>query len=185
MTSEPTTKTIFIATGVSFSIAVLVLIVAVLPAEFGIDPFGTGKRLGLLDLYATDSELVSSRPQTKNYLIHNIDIPLSPFESMEFKYRLESGAGMVYSWEASGEVLFDFHGEADNAKPGEASFYETGRKRFSSGPFGAPFTGNHGWFWENRGANVVVIRLTSSGHYEYGTEYRDRSIQQHAIGAPN
>ena len=96
MNSEPATKTIFIATGISFSIAVAILIVAVLPAEFGIDPLGAGKRLGLLDLYAAGSELVSSRPQTKNYLSHDIDIPLSPFESMEFKYRLESGAGMVY-----------------------------------------------------------------------------------------
>ncbi|GIT39506.1 MAG: hypothetical protein Ct9H300mP8_07020 [Gammaproteobacteria bacterium] len=153
MNSEPTTKTIFIATGISFSIAVAILIVAVLPAEFGIDPLGAGKRLGLLDLYAAGSELVSSRPQTKNYLSHDIDIPLSPFESMEFKYRLESGAGMVYTWKGpSGEVLFDFHGEADDAEPGEASFYETGRKRYSSGTFVAPFTGNHGWFWENRGA---------------------------------
>ena len=119
MNSEPTTKTIFIATGISFSIAVAILIVAVLPAEFGIDPLGAGKRLGLLDLYAAGSELVSSRPQTKNYLSHDIDIPLSPFESMEFKFRLESGAGMVYTWKASDEVLFDFHGEADDAQPGD------------------------------------------------------------------
>ena len=74
MTSEPTTKTIFIATGLSFSIAVAVLIAAVLPAEFGIDPLGAGKRLGLLDLYAADSELVSSGPQTENYRSHDLSL---------------------------------------------------------------------------------------------------------------
>ena len=44
MNSEPTTNTVFIASGISFSIAVAILIVAVLPAEFGIDPLGAGKR---------------------------------------------------------------------------------------------------------------------------------------------
>ena len=43
MTSNPTTKSIVITTAISFSIAVIVLIGAVLPAEFGIDPLGTGK----------------------------------------------------------------------------------------------------------------------------------------------
>ena len=185
MTSNPTTKSIAITTAISFSIAVLVLIGAVLPAEFGIDPLGTGKALGLLDLYVTDTTHTSSTEQTDDYVTHDIEIPLSPFESMEFKYHLAAGAGMVYNWDASGEVLFDFHGEADDAEPGEASFYESGRKRHSSGTFIAPFSGKHGWFWENRGTKVVSIRLTSAGHYDHGIEYRDRSIQQHTIGASN
>ena len=184
MTSNPTTKSIAVTTAISFSIAVIVLIGTVLPAEFGIDPLGTGKALGLLDLYVTDTTLASSTAQS-DYVTHDIEIPLSPFESMEFKYHLVSGAGMVYNWDASGEVLFDFHGEADDAQPGEASFYESGRKRRSSGTFIAPFSGKHGWFWENRGAEVVSIRLTSAGHYDHGIEYRDRSIQQHAIGTAN
>ena len=120
MTSNPTTKSIAITTAISFSIAVLVLIGAVLPAEFGIDPLGTGKALGLLDLYVTDTTHTSSTAQTDDYVTHDIEIPLSPFESMEFKYHLAAGAGMVYNWDASGEVLFDFHGEADDAEPGEA-----------------------------------------------------------------
>jgi len=182
MTSNPSARTIAITTVVSVSIAVIVLIGAVLPAEFGIDPLGSGKRLGLLDLYVTDMAAANATVQTNDYLTHDIEIALSPFESMEFKYHLVSGAGMVYNWDASGEVLFDFHGEADDAKPGEASFYESGRKRQSSGTFIAPFTGKHGWFWENRGPKVVSIRLKSAGHYDHGIEYRDRSIQDHVIG---
>ena len=185
MTSYPTAKTIVITTTISVLIAMIVLIGAVLPAEFGIDPLGTGKKLGLLDLYVADTTLAASTAQTTDYINHTIEIPLSPFESMEFKYYLKSGAGMVYNWHASGEVLFDFHGEADDAKPGEASFYESGRKRGSSGTFIAPFTGKHGWFWENRGTEVISIRLTTAGHYHHGIEYRDRSIQQHAIGTAN
>ena len=94
MTSNPTTKSIVITTAISFSIAVIVLIGAVLPAEFGIDPLGTGKALGLLDLYVTDTTHASSTAQTDDYVTHEIEIPLSPFESMEFKYHLAAGAGM-------------------------------------------------------------------------------------------
>lgn len=185
MSSSPSTKTIAITTIVSFSIAVIVLVGAVLPAEFGIDPLGSGKRFGLLDLYVVDTGAVNATAQTNDYLTHNIEIELSPFESMEFKYHLAAGAGMVYNWAASGEVLFDFHGEADDAEPGEASFYMSGREQRSSGAFIAPFTGKHGWFWENRGTQVVLIHLTSAGHYDHGIEYRDRSIQNHVIGRSN
>ncbi|MEC8868668.1 MAG: hypothetical protein VYC86_07585, partial [Pseudomonadota bacterium] len=104
MTSNPSAKTIAITTVVSVSIAVIVLIGAVLPAEFGIDPLGSGKRLGLLDLYVTDMTAANATVQTNDYLTHDIEIALSPFESMEFKYHLVSGAGMVYTWGASGEV---------------------------------------------------------------------------------
>jgi hypothetical protein len=38
------------ATLVAAVVAALILVVAVLPAEYGIDPLGTGKELGLLDL---------------------------------------------------------------------------------------------------------------------------------------
>jgi hypothetical protein len=38
------------ATIIALIVAAVVLVVAVLPAEYGIDPLGTGKALGLMDL---------------------------------------------------------------------------------------------------------------------------------------
>jgi len=46
----PSKKKIAAATGVALLIAAVLLVVAVLPAEYGIDPLGTGKALGLTDL---------------------------------------------------------------------------------------------------------------------------------------
>jgi hypothetical protein len=46
----PSTGRILIATVVAALIAVVILVVAVLPAEYGIDPLGTGKALGLTSL---------------------------------------------------------------------------------------------------------------------------------------
>lgn len=46
----PSTGKILLATVIAALIAVVILIVAVLPAEYGIDPLGTGKALGLTSL---------------------------------------------------------------------------------------------------------------------------------------
>ena len=45
-----------IATAGALIVAAVILVAAVLPAEFGRDPLGTGKALGLLDLYAGAAE---------------------------------------------------------------------------------------------------------------------------------
>ena len=39
-----------VAAGAALLVAGLVLVTVVLPAEYGVDPLGTGKRLGLLPL---------------------------------------------------------------------------------------------------------------------------------------
>ena len=46
----PSRGKVVAATGIAFLTAVVVLVVAILPAEFGIDPLGIGSALGLLDL---------------------------------------------------------------------------------------------------------------------------------------
>lgn len=33
------------------------------------------------------------------------------------------------------------------------------------GVFVAPFDGEHGWYWGNRGSQFVTVTLTTSGYY--------------------
>lgn len=49
----PSSRQLFAATGAAAVAAALLLVVAVLPAEYGIDPTGIGNRLGLLALART------------------------------------------------------------------------------------------------------------------------------------
>jgi hypothetical protein len=49
----PSSRQLFAATGAAAAAAALLLVVAVLPAEYGIDPTGIGKRLGLPALART------------------------------------------------------------------------------------------------------------------------------------
>jgi hypothetical protein len=46
----PSRKRILLATGAVLVVSAIVVVTAVLPAEYGLDPLGTGSALGLLDL---------------------------------------------------------------------------------------------------------------------------------------
>lgn len=141
------------ATLVAAVVAAVILVVAVLPAEYGIDLLGTGKALGLTELAqasekpapaATDAAAIlpvlepsttGGAPTMKGtfiaqpgrYKIDSREIKLAAGEGMEIKYNMKKGAGMVYSWIASAPVFFEFHG-APNVKPAgkeRTDYYET------------------------------------------------------------
>ena len=38
----------------------------------------------------------------------------------------------------------------------------------------APFSGIHGWYWENLGSGYVTIRLTTAGFYSEAQQARAR-----------
>ena len=198
----PSKKAIAKATGIALAVALLLLFTAVLPAEYGIDPLKTGKALHLTDLAkATESKAeskpaVGARPvaapagiytaQPGIFKTDSEDLSLMPGEGVEIKYHMQKGAGMLYSWKATGPVAFEFHGEPDN-KPNKDYFesYELNDKAgadHANGSFTAPSTGIHGWFWENKGKKEVEIHLVTAGFYDNakmmaGDEKVDLTIQ--------
>jgi hypothetical protein len=192
---------------VALLVAGALLFIAILPAEYGIDPLGTGKALGLADLAKAtanaepqvpagipeatimpvlDPVEVDSRwgasPVLKGAFLsrpdrYNVDsriITLKPGEGMEIKYNMKKGSGLVYSWEATGKVLYDFHGAPDAKPEGKDKDYFESYQRDDMvgvdqfhGTLIAPFTGIHGWFWENTGSDVVTIKLVTAGFYNW------------------
>ena len=57
----PSPRNILIATAIAFGVGVVLLFVAILPAEFGSDPLGTGRLLGLNALSAEQNERIYQR----------------------------------------------------------------------------------------------------------------------------
>ena len=152
-------------------VAAVILVTLVLPAEYGVDPLGTGEALGLLGLSRQPPSAVTHQERT--FHVDDVGFELAPFESVEYKYRLAAGPSLTYSWTASGEANSDLHAEPDGAKPGFAESFARGRSVAENGTYVAPFPGIHGWFWENRGALPIRVELTTSGFYETATEFRD------------
>jgi len=176
------------ATVIALAVALVILFTAVLPAEYGIDPLHTGKLLGLTGIskaaepapaaaraIPVATGIYKSEPGT--YKVDSEDLALSPGEGVEIKYHMQKGAAMLYAWKATGAVQFEFHGEPDQ-KPNKDYFesYELENKvgrDHSYGSFTAPTTGIHGWFWENKTKNEVMIHLTTAGFYDAAKIYSD------------
>jgi hypothetical protein len=203
---DPSRKRILTASAVAFLVALCILFIAILPAEYGIDPLGTGNLLGLTDLANAsadpailvgivegtimpvlqpgeqpsrwgDSAVVKGAfiPRPNRYSVDSRQITLQPGEGMEIKYNMQKGSGFVYSWVASGKVLYDFHGEPDVKPEGkeDTEYFESydrddaiGKDQFE-GTFVAPSTGIHGWYWENTSDDVVTIKLVTAGFYDW------------------
>jgi hypothetical protein len=152
---------------------------AVLPAEYGIDPSGIGRVLGLTQMgemkaAQAGSGTAPARPVAGDSSTEfpdggkRVQIVLGPYGGREVKAVMQAGGGFTYEWSTDGPAVeFEFHGDPSVAKtPGEYSSYEKGTKATAKGAFKAPFAGNHGWFWKNTSAKPVVITATVRGAVE-------------------
>ena len=92
-----------------------------------------------------------------------IPFTLTPGEGTEIKLKMVQGAKAHYAWAVEGGVVnFDTHGDAR----GKSISYEKGRGLAADeGVLEAAFTGNHGWYWRNRGASDVKVVLRTRGEY--------------------
>ncbi|MDT8427447.1 MAG: hypothetical protein RQ757_01630 [Pseudomonadales bacterium] len=170
-TAHASPKQVAIATLVAVLISGFVLLAFILPAEFGTDPLGSGELLGLTAL-----SRAGENPLENQSIQHKTDYRefiLEPFQSIEYKYLMDLGSTMVFSWEADGELYYDFH--ADPSTPGEedVASFEIGDSNSAQGTYHALFSGIHGWFWENRSLQEVTIRLHSAGFYINSIVFQD------------
>lgn len=90
----PTAGSIVKATVLALAVAAVVLLVAVLPAEFGIDPTGAGRLLGLNALATGAGTAIAAQEQPYN--TDTAEFVLGSYETVEYKYRLASGASLQY-----------------------------------------------------------------------------------------
>lgn len=178
---------IAIAAGVALLAAGVILVMFVLPAEYAVDPLGTGARFGLLELGVTGQQVQALTttaaggsgqaaiivPQERAFKEETISFTVAAHQGMEYKYRLDKGEALLYSWKSTGPVNYELHAEPDGAPRGYAQSYEKVEgKSEASGTLTAPFPGIHGWYWENTGDKEITVTLTSAGFYNMSHEFR-------------
>jgi hypothetical protein len=168
------------ATIAAIIVAAVVLVTVVLPAEYGIDPLGTGQALGLDDLFAAKAEVAAESsapaaitaseggplsPRFANFRTDSREFTLAPGDGMEFKYDLDKGATMIYEWKADNFVDFDMHTEKANTRPVVSDSFEKGEGVQKRGGYTAPYDGIHGWYWNNPSDKPVKITLRAAGFF--------------------
>ena len=157
----PSRRKVIVATGVALLTAAALLFGAILPAEYGIDPLATGRLLGLLAL----AQVQPFAAETGEYRVDSAALELYPGEWVEYFYRLDEGGSMVFTWDATGPVTYNFHASPDGAPAGYAESFDAQESEQGHGTYTAPFSGIHGWYWENVGTEEIMITLTTAGFY--------------------
>ncbi len=170
--------------------AVVILVTVVLPAEYGIDPTGAGRVLGLTEMGEIKRELAEEEERDRAIhggtdtsssvldAVFSLFVPtahaqqawrdemtftLAPGASAEIKLVMKAGMTAEYTWVATGgRINFDLHAHGD----GQSIDYDRGRGATSDeGSIKAPFAGEHGWFWRNRDKADVTVTLQLGGDY--------------------
>lgn len=170
-----TRKQLLTSTGVALAVALVLLFVVILPAEYGKDATGLGRLLGLK---AMGEAKMTAAAQLGGEVMHEhdrkhrsatIEINVKPKEELEYKALLAKGEPLLYSWTVQGgPMYFEFHGEPTEGQ-WPKNFYRSyqikERSNAEQGSFVAPFTGNHGWYFKNLSTEPAVITLEVSGYY--------------------
>ena len=188
----PSSAQLFKSTIVAAVSAIVILVAVVLPAEYGIDPTGAGRAIGLTEMGEIKSQLAEEAEQDRQMLdaqddqsslidsilglfvgaAHaqtvevwrdEISFTLAPGESAEWKLVMTTGQTAEYRMTVEGgRVNFDLHGHGS----GQSVTYERGRGSIGSeGAILASFDGEHGWFWRNRDKQDVTVTVLLKGEY--------------------
>ncbi|TBN43806.1 transmembrane anchor protein [Paracoccus subflavus] len=190
----PTSAQLLKSTAIAAGVAVAILVTVVLPSEYNLDPTGIGEVLGLAEMGEIKQQLAeeaemdrqtqempvvgpqtsigsallglivgSAHAQETQAWTETVTFDLEPGEGTELKLVMDEGAVVPFEWTvADGVVNYDQHADGS----GNEISYEKGRAvEGQSGEMTAAFTGNHGWFWRNRGDAPVTVTLKIGGDY--------------------
>jgi len=176
-------------------VAFILLVTVVLPAEYGLDPLGTGKRLGVTAIsnppaaapirFAVD-ETGNAAPLREGPLTHyqgpfqvnSAVLVIPPYQYVEYKYHMLKDASLEFAWEADGPVAHDNHSEPDTYPDDPAVSFDKRKVQKANGTLVAPFNGLHGWYWENLGGAPVTVKVSAAGYYDYAVELRTNHFRQ-------
>ena len=178
---------LLLLTAAAAIVGLLVVLGAILPAEFNMDPLRLGKLTGIIRLWAPPEKTINtntgSGPRAREYAIpfrtDVVEIPLTDFlggakgSELEYKVQMAKDASLVYQWEVIGtnnrtDFHYDFHGHTTPKAKGETmtvASYKQGYGLKGQGSLSAPFDGIQGWQFSNSSEQPVVVRVKLAGFY--------------------
>lgn len=178
-------KTLALITGGGLLAGALIVVGAIMPAEFNTDPLGIGKLTGISRLWAPEAQGFSGDGAALAYASnlpkssHIVEIPLGAADwkeaAIEYKVAMQPGQSIFYSWTAANldgtpatvPVEVDLHGHdtPPEGQPETVVEYRKERVLSDQGSLTAPIAGIFGWYFKNHSPDPIVIRLEIEGFY--------------------
>jgi hypothetical protein len=116
-------------------------------------------------LRATLSARRIAVPANARFTSDHWEFDLLPYEGIEMKYRLAQGQPMIFAWKTSAPVNYDMHSVPDPGDPEATESFSIADAASQTAVYVAPFTGIHGWYWQNRSLENVTVSIDSTGGY--------------------
>ncbi len=158
---EGSPREILGASLVAFLLAALVLVVAVLPMGYGLDPVGTGA------LFGWGPELEEEEDHSHAERTDDVDLVLSPGHSLRWGFEVQEGAWLDYRWNAS--MALNATVLIESAEGREPMMVDEPMDPVDnmSGGFRVPFEGRvvFSWSLPEDAQKEAVVSLWTSGSY--------------------
>ena len=177
-------RTLALITGGGLVLGALIVVGAIMPAEFNTDPHGIGKATGISRLWAPEAQgfagggalaTTSETPKAS----HIVEIPLGAAEwkeaAVEYKVAMKPGQSIFYRWTATNldgtpatiPIEVDLHGHdtPPEGQPETVVEYRKARLLTDQGSLTAPIDGIFGWYYRNHSPDPIMIRLEIEGFY--------------------
>ena len=182
----PSSSQLLKSTIIALVAAGTLLLCVVIPAEYGKDPTGVGKLLGLKKMgeikirlekeSLNENQVFNENISFKDEVREDMEITeekhdvlefiLEPDEAIEIKLEMIEGSFVKYNWVThNGGLNYNLHGDGYKGSQ-QSIMYKKGRITSSdSGEIISKFDGYHGWFWRNRNSATVTVTLETIGDY--------------------
>lgn len=190
----PSARRLLRSTLIALAVAAAILVTIVMPAEYGVDPTGIGRMLGLTQMgeikmqlareeaghqgdsvaaapggaqaSAPGSSASPAAPATGSGAgrSDSVSVVLAPAQGHEIKLVMRKDARVNYAWSTMGGVV-NYDTHGDNPTTRYHGYTKGTSVRADSGVLTSAFDGAHGWFWRNRTSDTVVVTLRTRGDY--------------------
>jgi len=196
----PSSTQLLRSTFIAAAAAIAILVTTVLPSEYGIDPTGIGRVLGLTEMGDIKTQLskeaeadrqmveetLGDQSSLGNMILgifigsaHAQETPPARTDQLSVTLTPGQGIEVKLTMEKGAIAPFSWTVEGGVANydlhgdgNGRSISYEKGRAVSGhQGELIADFTGNHGWFWRNRDDQPIIITLNIAGAYSKITRY--------------
>ena len=191
----PTSRQLVRSTLVAAAAAAAILVTVVLPSEYGVDPTGMGRVLGLTEMGEIKVQLAQEAAAAAAAEAPARANPVAPApamvaaapaatpartaaasrsDKMSVTLAVGEAAEIKVKADKGARIGFDWsvsggHVNYDtHADAPGVSYHGYGKGKESTGERGeivAAFDGSHGWFWRNRSGGAVTLTLRTNGAY--------------------
>jgi hypothetical protein len=104
-------------------------------------------------------------PANAKFVSDHWEYELLPYDSIEMKYKLAQGQPMIFAWHAPVPVHYDMHSVPDQGGNPATESFAISDAPSQTAVYVAPFTGIHGWFWQNQTLDNVTIAIDAVGGF--------------------